>query len=110
MDEIAKDSQEQASSINDISHSIREMDQMTQHNAALVQETNASINKTEAQAVELDHIVEQFQIGRDKSKPTAKATKPSAPAASAPAQKAAPIPQSAGNTALKADDEDWVEF
>ena len=35
---------------------------MTQHNAALVEETNAAIEQTESQAVELDNIVETFVI------------------------------------------------
>jgi methyl-accepting chemotaxis protein len=39
------------------------MDEMTQHNAALVEETNASIERTEEQAVELDRIVEIFRTG-----------------------------------------------
>jgi methyl-accepting chemotaxis protein len=38
------------------------MDEMTQHNAALVEETNAAIDQTEAQASELDKIVDQFVI------------------------------------------------
>ena len=36
---------------------------MTQHNAALVEQTNAAIEQTEAQATELDRIVDVFTIG-----------------------------------------------
>lgn len=35
---------------------------MTQHNAALVEQTNAVIEQTEAQACELDRIVDIFEI------------------------------------------------
>ncbi len=35
---------------------------MTQHNAALVEETNAAIEQTEAQASELDRIVDVFAL------------------------------------------------
>ena len=35
---------------------------MTQHNAALVEETNAAIEQTEAQATELDMVVDVFTI------------------------------------------------
>jgi methyl-accepting chemotaxis protein len=35
---------------------------MTQHNAALVEETNAAIEQTESQASELDRVVEVFQV------------------------------------------------
>jgi methyl-accepting chemotaxis protein len=35
---------------------------MTQHNAALVEETNAAIEQTERQTDELDSIVARFQL------------------------------------------------
>ena len=51
MEGIAKDSREQASAIEEVNVAVRQMDEMTQHNAALVEETNAAIEQTEAQAV-----------------------------------------------------------
>jgi len=39
------------------------MDEMTQHNAALVEDTNAAIEQTEAQANDLDRIVAIFKLG-----------------------------------------------
>ncbi len=62
MDAIAKASREQASAIEEVNAAVRQMDEMTQHNAALVEETNAAIEQTEAQAVELDRIVEIFRV------------------------------------------------
>jgi methyl-accepting chemotaxis protein len=62
MDGIARDSQEQASAIEEVNTAVRTMDEMTQHNAALVEETNAAIEQTEAQATELDRIVDIFTI------------------------------------------------
>ena len=41
------------------------MDEMTQHNAALVEETNAAIEQTEAQASELDDIIDVFHLDED---------------------------------------------
>ena len=41
---------------------MRQMDEMTQHNAALVEQTNAAIEQTEAQAAELDRIVDVFTL------------------------------------------------
>jgi methyl-accepting chemotaxis protein len=38
------------------------MDEMTQHNEALVEEINAAIEQTEAQAVDLDRIVDVFSL------------------------------------------------
>ena len=59
---IARDSREQAASIEEVNTAVRQMDEMTQHNAALVEETNAAIEQTEAQAIELDRIVEVFTV------------------------------------------------
>ena len=56
-------SSEQSSAISEVSLAIRQMDEITQHNAALVEETNAAIEQTEAQANELDQIVERFVVG-----------------------------------------------
>jgi methyl-accepting chemotaxis protein len=39
------------------------MEVMTQHNAALVEETNAAIEQTEAQAGDLDRAVSIFRLG-----------------------------------------------
>ncbi|WP_375452399.1 methyl-accepting chemotaxis protein [uncultured Devosia sp.] len=62
MGSIAKDSQEQASSIEEVNTAVRVMDEMTQHNAALVEQINAAIEQTEAQASELDRIVDIFAL------------------------------------------------
>ncbi|MBU1175656.1 MAG: globin-coupled sensor protein [Alphaproteobacteria bacterium] len=67
MEEIAKDSREQASAIEEVNIAIRQMDEMTQHNAALVEQTNAAIEQTEGQASELDRIVELFTLGKTRS-------------------------------------------
>ncbi len=55
-------SREQSSAISEVSQAIQQMDEITQHNAALVEQTNAAIEQTEAQATELDLIVERFIV------------------------------------------------
>ncbi|WP_375599146.1 methyl-accepting chemotaxis protein [Devosia sp. Naph2] len=62
MNNIARESREQASSIDEVNTAVRTMDEMTQHNAALVEEMNASIEQTEAQATQLDSIVDIFAL------------------------------------------------
>ena len=59
---IAAASKAQASAIEEVALAVRVMDEMTQHNAALVEETNAAIEQTEAQASELDRIVDVFTL------------------------------------------------
>ncbi|WP_061908154.1 methyl-accepting chemotaxis protein [Devosia sp. Leaf420] len=104
MEGIARDSREQASAIDEVAVAVRQMDEMTQHNAALVEETNAAIEQTEGQATELDRMVDIFKLGHE------------APAARAPAPRAKPAPQksaaagrylSQGNAAIA---QDWSEF
>ncbi|WP_240230999.1 methyl-accepting chemotaxis protein [Devosia lacusdianchii] len=62
MQSIARASREQAAAIDEVTVAVRALDEMTQHNAALVEETNAAIEQTEAQASELDRVVDVFTI------------------------------------------------
>ncbi len=62
MDGISRDSQEQSTGITEVSIAVRQMDEMTQHNAALVEEMNAAIEQTENQATQLDAIVDIFKV------------------------------------------------
>lgn len=59
---IARESRTQASAIEEVTVAVRALDEMTQHNAALVEETNAAIEQTEAQATELDKVVATFAV------------------------------------------------
>jgi methyl-accepting chemotaxis protein len=118
MDGIARDSKQQASAIEEVTTAVRQMDEMTQHNAALVEEINAAIEQTEGQASDLDRIVDVFTL--EDSGRMALAAPAAAPAAAAPANKPGGIKaiqdkvkQAArsyltrGNAAIK---EDWSEF
>ena len=60
--DISGASRVQSAAIAEVSTAMRQMDEMTKHNAALVDETNSAIEKTEGQANELDRIVEVFVI------------------------------------------------
>jgi hypothetical protein len=108
MDGIARESQEQASSINEVSSAVRQLDEMTQHNAALVEQTNASIEQTETQASELDRIVELFKIGEEaRPAPAAPPPREGIKALQDKVARAAGSYLSRGNVAL---DTDWSEF
>lgn len=119
MDEIARESKEQSNSINDISMSIAEMDEMTQRNASLVEETNAAIEQTESQANELDQIVDVFVTDgaarrSSQSVPAADPAPAPQPATGIKAlqQKVATVAKSYlsnGNAAVDTDAE-WKEF
>ena len=91
---IAGESRAQASSIEEVNVAVRTLDEMTQHNAALVEQTNAAIEQTESQAGELDRIVDIFTV-----------TEAAAPAAVKATVRQAYLSQ--GNAAISAD---WDEF
>jgi methyl-accepting chemotaxis protein len=59
---IAAASSQQATALAEINIAVRQMDEMTQHNAALVEETNAAIEQTESQAADLNSVVATFQM------------------------------------------------
>jgi methyl-accepting chemotaxis protein len=103
---IAFESREQATAITEVNTAVRQMDEMTQHNAALVEQTNAAIEHTEAQAVELDQVVGIFHLAPD-HRPTTGSARRASPAAIAPARSKRPAKTYAtdGNTAV-----DWTEF
>ena len=109
MEQIAKENREQASAIDEVNVAVRQMDEMTQHNAALVEQTNAAIEQTESQASELDHIVDVFTIAE-----TGKSKASSAPAKGIKGLQekvvsAAKTYLSKGSAAAKVD-ADWSEF
>jgi methyl-accepting chemotaxis protein len=100
---IASESRSQASSIEEVNVAVRQMDEMTQHNAALVEQTNAAIEQTEAQANELDRVVATFTIEERGTRAA-----PVAAMHSAPRPRAAPPKlATSGNAAISAD---WNEF
>ena len=80
LDDIAKASREQAISIGEVTTAVRTMDEMTQHNAALVEETNAAIEQTEAQARHLDEVVDVFTLSGPATKAAASRQQASRPA------------------------------
>ncbi|WP_375450762.1 methyl-accepting chemotaxis protein [uncultured Devosia sp.] len=62
MDTMARENQEQVVAIGEVSVAVNTLDEMTQHNAALVEQTNAALEQTEAEATALDQIVAVFTL------------------------------------------------
>jgi methyl-accepting chemotaxis protein len=92
MEGIARDSHDQAASIEEVNSAVRALDEMTQHNAALVEETNAAIEHTEAQAVELDRIVDIFTVdGMGFEMPASKPIQRAKPVAEKPVAERPPM-------------------
>jgi methyl-accepting chemotaxis protein-1 (serine sensor receptor) len=62
IESISRASLEQSSSVSDISQSISSIDNMTQRNAALVEESAAAADSLRLQAVQLEEVVRVFKI------------------------------------------------
>jgi methyl-accepting chemotaxis protein len=104
---IARESREQASAIDEINVAVRSLDEMTQHNAALVEETNAAIEQTEAQAAELDRIVDIFTLTDGSSRTSAPMPKDARGIKDRVKTAAKSYLATEGNAAI---DKDWAEF
>ncbi len=109
MDGIARDSREQASAIEEVNTAVRQLDEMTQHNAALVEETNAAIEQTDGQVNELDRIVDIFTISGAAPQRVVQVAPPARgiKGLQERVKKAASSYLSQGNAAI---DKDWAEF
>jgi len=67
--EIAAASREQSEGINQVNKALLQMDDMTQQNAALVEQAAAAAEAIDAQSQELEHQVQFFKITQAENKP-----------------------------------------
>jgi uncharacterized phage infection (PIP) family protein YhgE len=59
---IATASREQATALQEINASVNQMDQMTQQNAAMVEETTAASQTLADQSLQLQHLLSAFRM------------------------------------------------
>jgi methyl-accepting chemotaxis protein len=118
--EIADASAQQSSGIEQLNHAIVAMDQVTQQNAALVQQSATAADSMCDQAASLARLTDAFVLGPDHARP-APLVRPSAPAVARPAlpaksakpPSAALAPKGARRSGAKmaaAQDVGWEEF
>jgi methyl-accepting chemotaxis protein len=110
LESIAQDSRDQAAAIDEVTVAVRTMDEMTQHNAALVEQTNAAIEQTEGQAKELDRIVDIFHIGQVEHRHELAEREPIQTGARSLQQKLAKASARLGTQGNAALAVDWSEF
>src|SRR5450830_674313 len=70
MSEITAAGQEQSTGIEEVNRAITQMDEMTQQNAALVEQAAAAAESMEEQAANLAHAVSAFKLGTQGSQVT----------------------------------------
>lgn len=104
--EISSSSQEQSTGLTEVNSAVNQMDQVTQQNAAMVEESTAASHSLASEAAELARLVGQFNVGHRVSAPAAK-RRENAPVAAMKTmggrgQSAAAKPQAAAD--------DWEEF
>jgi len=97
--EIAASAKEEATGIAEVNTAVNQMDQVTQQNAAMVEETTAASRMLADQTEELFGLVSRFQLSQGQAAP-------------APVQRVSTRPSfaTAGNTALAEPADDWTEF
>jgi methyl-accepting chemotaxis protein len=103
MDAIAISAREQSVGLGEVNTAVNQMDQVTQRNAAMVEETNAASASLANEAVRLREQISRFALpgvsGRER--PAARhRTQPAAPARR-------PVPMAHGNAAVA---QEWTEF
>jgi methyl-accepting chemotaxis protein len=106
--EIAAAGQEQSSGIEQVNKAVMQMDEMTQQNAALVEEAASASESMEEQAKGMMRLMEFFSLGETghvASEPMSAPRRPTPPAARR--SRPAPVPK---QQAPDADDSEWDEF
>ncbi|AYM98433.1 HAMP domain-containing protein [Acidovorax sp. 1608163] len=110
--EITASSTEQRDGIGQVNQAVANLDQMTQQNAALVEESTAAAASMRDQAQRLAEVVSVFNVGAStRASASAPAPRP------APAQRFAPAParaavagSKAAPAAAKGNDDEWESF
>jgi methyl-accepting chemotaxis protein len=77
--EIAASAKEQALGLNEVNSAVNQMDQVTQQNAAMVEESAAATQILKDEVLELRRLMGDFRTGADLSSPPVRSSKRSAP-------------------------------
>jgi methyl-accepting chemotaxis protein len=106
--EIAGSAAEQATGLAEVNTAVNQMDQVTQQNAAMVEESTAASHALASEAEDLGRLVGQFRIGEftRHAAPAKRAHASAKPVSVAPAGKFVAVPRQAATAAAG----DWDEF
>ena len=109
---IATAAREQSTGLQEVSTAINQMDQVTQHNAAMVEETSAVTHKLKNEADGLADLVARFRTGEAVARPAvAAATADARPAASPARRMMGNVARAfGGRQATAAAQDNWEEF
>lgn len=116
IDEISAASQEQSEGISQVNVAVAQMDQVTQQNAGLVQESTVASSALAEEARNLLNVVAIFRLNESAARAQAAprraaAHQPAAPKVPAKTFAPAPVARSTASTApAKSNDDDWETF
>ncbi|MDZ4349063.1 MAG: methyl-accepting chemotaxis protein [Xanthomonadaceae bacterium] len=122
MAEISAASQEQSAGIEQVNTTITQMDEVTQQNAALVEEASAAARSLEEQAGGLTEVVSRFVLSADpvaappqpsrvqRQAPSRPSARPVAARSPAPANPRVVTPRARSGAANGSGDQNWQEF
>ena len=110
--EIAASAKEQAIGLNEVNGAVNQMDQVTQQNAAMVEESSAATHALKGEAGELSRLVGEFRTGEA---PPARSTPRAAHAGSRPApsparRMAGQLKSAYGGGGGSSSSDSWTEF
>ncbi|GEO86074.1 MULTISPECIES: methyl-accepting chemotaxis protein [Alphaproteobacteria] len=118
MDAIAISAKEQSTGLSEVNQAVNSMDQTTQQNAAMVEESNAASAALASEAAKLRELISQFTINgatavqasalRETARSMARPSQPVARRPAPPARSSAPVMRSHGSAAVANDS--WEEF
>ena len=111
INEISASAKEQASALAEINTAINQMDQVTQQNAAMVEQSTAASHSLTHETVELDRLTSYFQVGSRQDRSTASSPQP--PASPIVRAKRPPALKVVAGRAIQASAsaaESWEEF
>ncbi|MGI3899094.1 MAG: methyl-accepting chemotaxis protein [Janthinobacterium lividum] len=108
--EIAASAQEQASGLDQINTAINQMDQVTQQNAAMVEESTAASHALARETQELSGVVGRFQLGNGDAVRTGGGRQHPAPVTAAHRPVGMLKTVGRGGAAVKVAADEWQEF
>jgi methyl-accepting chemotaxis protein len=112
--EIAASAQEQSTGLHQVNTAVNQMDQVTQQNAAMVEQSTAASHALATEAKELARLMSQFQIGGASARPRAQPVRSAPQFSAGPSRRSqgayAPGAATAAKLAPNPESEAWEEF
>jgi methyl-accepting chemotaxis protein len=110
MSEISSAASEQAAAVDEVNRSVTSLDQITQQNASLVEQTTVALQSAERQAEDLSTLIDFFQIDAN-TRPREVTSRTPPLASGSPARRLqAKARVAVGGRRAAEDPDDWSEF